>query len=1116
MNRRYRTKLLSISLSMALLLPGAVPAVYAEETPAVQEAAVSLTASAPAENTPAPAEPSASTPAESAPAPAEQSASKPAESTPAPAEPSASTPAESTPAPAEQSASTPAENTPAPAEQSASAPAENTPAPAEQSASAPAENTPAPTEQGTGASAENMSAENTPEEPTSAPEKNTAAENTTEEPASAPEESTPAENTTEEPASTPEENAPASEEAPADTMGESTPSEEDEVFQIASANAGVYYYGSKLDGTDITDIYIYDDDFLKGNSMAYSSALATMSLCLVNASISSKRTEDYVLKSQNLQAYLEDNGFSGFKANSYYASEPTLESMGVACAFKTITDGGKTYTLLVIAPRSAGYKTEWGGNFKIGTEGDHEGFQRACDIVLNFAKEYVREKGITGDIKVWTAGGSRGAGVTNLVGKALLESPHVLGNNVNLSPENLYCYTFGTPKTADTSNPSEDVHQARYQYIHNHSEENDVVGIFAPSGLGFDRYGEVTHYADPELKDVMEQYLRALSENVFNTYEKGDPDNFVPKTIDLTALFAGRPFDMDLLFSDKTDSYLEPMNQADYMGLLEDTLSKVFGSRENYVNTYEEPMQRFFGYVYGGSGELGTLFSGVKNSGYLVPTVLSMYVSIVLEKYETNKKEEIKTDLKNAVKELKEALDALDLSEVLTEDERALIETQYDKLVTDLDTAVDSALQQDSPLLKKSWELAANLYGRAMRKGLENINTITPEIKDKLCSEEDSKAMTKLLSHLLLTDTKQNQAFNLDSLGQQFVHLATTLGNAKSFMTPHYNEVILSWLRANDANYQDYASADSAQKAGYRRVYVEKIPGVDVTGTVRDSKGNVVAVFKNGELLSTTSKWIGMTTSDSGNWLRLPVNDTYRIDFEVSKDTVLNVKVSEYSVENGHEVRTETSDAKYDWKNFALRTVDSASLVISAVAQQAGEYTLNSGAAYYFDLLKRSFITYMLDGGTLDNTSGTISRLYDNGTGITLPTPYREGYRFAYWEGSRYYAGDLFTVLGDHIFRAIWEKIGDPIPAEEQSGPAEPQALMKAVEYENKKSSQRQYEQAPDSANADARLLSAQQAAAVNTADTTPVELWMMIMAAALCAAVCMTYWRRKRSAGTT
>ena len=66
---------------MALLLPGAVPAVYAEETPAVQEAAVSLTASAPAENTPAPAEQSASAPAENTPAPTEQGTGASAENT---------------------------------------------------------------------------------------------------------------------------------------------------------------------------------------------------------------------------------------------------------------------------------------------------------------------------------------------------------------------------------------------------------------------------------------------------------------------------------------------------------------------------------------------------------------------------------------------------------------------------------------------------------------------------------------------------------------------------------------------------------------------------------------------------------------------------------------------------------------------------------------------------------------------------------------------------------------------------------------------------------------------------------------------------------------------------
>ena len=47
-----------------------------------------------------------------------------------------------------------------------------------------------------------------------------------------------------------------------------------------------------------------------------------------------------------------------------------------------------------------------------------------------------------------------------------------------------------------------------------------------------------------------------------------------------------------------------------------------------------------------------------------------------------------------------------------------------------------------------------------MRKGLENIDTITLDIKEKLCSDKDSKAMTKLLSHLLLTDPQQQEKFN--------------------------------------------------------------------------------------------------------------------------------------------------------------------------------------------------------------------------------------------------------------------------------------------------------------------------------------------------------------------
>ena len=46
---------------------------------------------------------------------------------------------------------------------------------------------------------------------------------------------------------------------------------------------------------------------------------------------------------------------------------------------------------------------------------------------------------------------------------------------------------------------------------------------------------------------------------------------------------------------------------------------------------------------------------------------------------------------------------------------------------------------------------------------------------------------------------------------------------------------------------------------------------------------------------------------------------------------------------------------------------------------------------------------------------------YENGTVITLPAPVRDGYTFDYWEGSRYNAGDKYTVNGDHTFKAVWK-----------------------------------------------------------------------------------------------
>ena len=66
-------------------------------------------------------------------------------------------------------------------------------------------------------------------------------------------------------------------------------------------------------------------------------------------------------------------------------------------------------------------------------------------------------------------------------------------------------------------------------------------------------------------------------------------------------------------------------------------------------------------------------------------------------------------------------------------------------------------------------------------------------------------------------------------------------------------------------------------------------------------------------------------------------------------------------------------------------------------------------------------ITYDLNGGTLDGQTGIVTKKIDAGKVITLPAPTRDGYTFDYWEGSRYKAGDKYTVTADHTFKAVWK-----------------------------------------------------------------------------------------------
>ena len=60
--------------------------------------------------------------------------------------------------------------------------------------------------------------------------------------------------------------------------------------------------------------------------------------------------------------------------------------------------------------------------------------------------------------------------------------------------------------------------------------------------------------------------------------------------------------------------------------------------------------------------------------------------------------------------------------------------------------------------------------------------------------------------------------------------------------------------------------------------------------------------------------------------------------------------------------------------------------------------------------------------------TGTIVTSVEYGATLVLPLPVRDGYRFLYWEGSRYDAGDGYLVEGAHAFTARWQRIADTTP----------------------------------------------------------------------------------------
>ena len=365
----------------------------------------------------------------------------------------------------------------------------------------------------------------------------------------------------------------------------------------------------------------YSDDYFRHSSTEYNPHLATLSCIMTNFSVpldnpSSLDSDWYLKQPKRLFGFFSSIGFKDFETNEDYVSRSRFDSIGVGCANRQVDD----YTVIGVGIRSGGYFREWSNNVYLGdgTKSDymHEGWYNAANKTIDFINEYISANRITGKIKVWIAGFSRGGATTNLVAGLLdnriKNNEEIFAGDVTLTRDDLYAYTFEAPQGANyNSKTVEKPGSELYNNIYNIVNPNDLVPKVAMSEYGFTRFGIdkfiTTEFFDPDhFTDNRDVFLNLYEENGtprgeykaddFKMY--GTPlKKMAPLVAELVsclpagvAEIVSQIKDGTILVKDDTKANYDA-NIAAYL-LLEE-MTKNIGSRSDYCSRYQQGVSNF-------------------------------------------------------------------------------------------------------------------------------------------------------------------------------------------------------------------------------------------------------------------------------------------------------------------------------------------------------------------------------------------------------------------------------------------------------------------------------------------------------------------------------------------
>ena len=352
-----------------------------------------------------------------------------------------------------------------------------------------------------------------------------------------------------------------------------------------------YASGHGENDHDYEATFTYSDELFTKSGYTYRQDLAEMSLGLAFAAFSSKDSQysdNYATGNRNFVSMAEQCGFENIQSNKWMFQPAETDSIGINCASKTIRDNGGSYTLIAVGVRGNNYHAEWGGNARLDATGEHKGFALGRDQALDYLRSYIADTGISGRVKIWIAGYSRGAAVSNMVGGAL-DNGYSLGEGVSLSPHDLYCYCYETPM-GTTKNQ---VQGRLYDNIQNLVNANDLVTYVAFDNWDFARYG-VDHVVPTKGDNNYLNYKAKMLREFYQIPNNGGniywPDHFQAWGIDPKDITSG---DLGKIFK------VNMTQKEFYADLSEAITTCLVSSRADYAENMQDFLIALLGDIFG-------------------------------------------------------------------------------------------------------------------------------------------------------------------------------------------------------------------------------------------------------------------------------------------------------------------------------------------------------------------------------------------------------------------------------------------------------------------------------------------------------------------------------------